>query len=151
LEETFAALVNNLAEGFSPGLYLLRVGQFWASNVLAFTGLIVAWYLLPRLTRFGRREMFFLAGLFGLYAEHAINLLPQGNALAFALTAPLIIFVYGLILAPAQLSAPDGALPARRLPWPLRYPLALLLPLLLSIPPIIALTVLRARFPGLFP
>jgi hypothetical protein len=37
LEEVFAALVNHLAEGFSWPLFLQRIGQFWAFNLLAFT------------------------------------------------------------------------------------------------------------------
>lgn len=150
LEETFAALVNHLAEGFEPSRYLLRVGQFWAFNILAFTGLVVAWSLLPRLFRYGPREAFFLVGLFGLFAEHTINLL-AGSVLLFILLAPLNLFVYGLILSPALLSVPEAAMPARRSPWPIRYPLALLLPLLLSIPPVILLAVLRANFPDAFP
>jgi len=49
LEEVFAALVNHLAEGFSWPLFLQRIGQFWAFNLLGFTGYFVGWYLLARL------------------------------------------------------------------------------------------------------
>ncbi len=150
LEETFAALVNHLTEGFAPGLLLLRIGQFWALNVLAFTGLIVGGDVLVRLFPFGRREAFFLVGVFGLYAERTLTLLP-GNVLAFFLFAPLNLFVYGLILSPALLSVPAPSVPARRWSWLVRYPVALALPLLLSIPPVLLLTALRARFPEAFP
>src|SRR5690242_10125930 len=40
LEETFAGLVNNLSEGFAVPLVFVRIGQFWAFNVLAFTGIV---------------------------------------------------------------------------------------------------------------
>ncbi len=150
LEEVFAAFCNNLSEGFTPALFLLRIGQFWALNLFAFTGLIVGWAVLLPLISFSRGEAFWLIGLWGLYAEHTIQLLP-GAVLTFLLIAPLNIFVYGLILAPAILSAPDAAAGKRRLPWLLRYPLALLLPLLCSILPVALLVSLRAHYPQAFP
>ena len=148
LEEMFAALVNNLAEGFSLELYLQRIGQFWALNVLAFTGLIVGWYILLRLFAYSAVERFYLAGLFGLFAERTIVALPT-NPLAFFLFAPLIIFTYGLILTPAMLSLSSGA---RHHPsWIIRYPLALLVPFVCSVPPVFVLQVLRSSHPGWFP
>jgi hypothetical protein len=153
LEEVFAAFANHLSEGFSLPLLILRIGQFWALNVLAFTGLIVGWALLMARIGFSHAEAFWLIGLWGLYAEHTIALLP-GNPLAFLLIAPLNIFVYGLILAPAVLSRPQksGAVaPTRRLPWIARYPLALLLPFICSILPVALLVALRTHVPGVFP
>ena len=150
LEEVFAAFANHLSEGFSPTLLLVRIGQFWALNVLAFTGLIVGWAILMPLIGFSRAEAFWLIGVWGLYAEHTILALP-GNPLAFLLIAPLNIFVYGLILAPAVLSRPETTTRARRLPWIARYPLALLLPFVLSILPVALLVGLRTRYPGVFP
>jgi hypothetical protein len=148
LEEIFAALVNHLSEGFSWPLFLQRVGQFWALNLFAFTGFFVGWYLLVRFVGYSRVEMFFLGGCFGLYSERVIFLLP-GQALAFILFAPLIIFTYGLILTPAMLSLGEPREP--RLIWLLRYPLAFLVPFLCSIPPLVALQSLRASFPEWFP
>ena len=149
-EEILAALVNNLSEGFSPALYLARIGQFWALNLLAFTGLIVGWYVLLRWIGYSRTEMFYLAGCFGLYSEHTIAVLPT-SPLAFVLFAPLITFVYGLILTPAMLSVPANQ---RRRGWLSalwRYPLAFALPLLCSLPPLLLLTVLRDHYPNVFP
>lgn len=149
LEEVFAAFANHLSEGFSLALFLVRIGQFWALNVLTFTGLIVGWAILASLIGFSRAEAFWLIGLWGLYAEHTVLVLPS-NPLAFLLIAPLNIFVYGLILAPAMLSRPEAS-PARRWPWIARYPLALLLPFVLSVLPVALLVSLRAQYPGVFP
>jgi hypothetical protein len=147
-EEVLAALCNNLSERFEPGLYLQRIGQFWAFNVLAFTGLIVGWYLLARFVGYSRTEMFYVVGIFGLYSERTFLVLPT-NPLAFVLFAPLIIFTYGLILTPAMLSLPER----RRRGWSflVRYPLALLVPYICSILPVGLLMALRTAYPGWFP
>ncbi len=149
IEEIFAALVNHLSEGFSWPLFLQRIGQFWALNLFTFTGFFVGWYLLARFIGYSRVEMFYLGGCFGLYSEHVIFLLPQGQLLPFILFAPLMIFTYGLILTPAMLSS--GEPRKSRLIWLLRYPLAFLIPFLCSIPPVIMLQTLRASFPDRFP
>jgi hypothetical protein len=148
-EEVFAALANHLSEGFSWPLFLQRIGQFWALNLFTFTGFFVGWYLLARFIGYSRIEMFYLGGCFGLYSEHVIVLLPQGQLLPFVLFAPLMIFTYGLILTPAMLSL--GELRKPRLIWLLRYPLAFLIPFLCSLPPVVALQSLRASFPDWFP
>jgi hypothetical protein len=149
IEEVFAALVNHLSEGFFWPLFLLRIGQFWALNLFAFTGFFVGWYLLARFIGYSRVEMFFLGGCFGLYSERVVFLLPQGQLLQFILFAPLIIFTYGLILTPAVLSLGESGKP--RLIWLLRYPLAFLAPFLCSIPPLVLLNLLRGNFPDWFP
>jgi hypothetical protein len=149
IEEVFAALVNHLSEGFSWPLFLQRIGQFWAFNLLAFTGFFAGWYLLARFVGYSRVEMFFLGGCFGLYSERVIYLLPTGQILQFVLFAPLMIFTYGLILTPATLSLRELRRP--RLIWLLRYPLAFLVPFLCSIPPMGLLMALRAHFPDWFP
>ncbi|HEY7093135.1 MAG TPA: hypothetical protein VH393_08155 [Ktedonobacterales bacterium] len=149
IEEVFAALVNHLTEGFSWPLFLQRIGQFWALNLFTFTGLFVGWYLLARFIGYSRVEMFFLGGCFGLYSERIIFLLPQGQLLQFILSAPLIIFTYGLILTPAMLSL--GELRKPRLIWLLRYPFSFLIPFLCSLPPVLLLQSLRESFPDWFP
>jgi len=149
-EEILAALVNHLTEGFSLGLYIERIGQFWALNIFTFTGLIVGWYILQRWIGYSRTAMFYLVGCFGLYSEHTITVL-QTNPLAFFFFAPLIIFTYGLILTPAMLSMPANDRPRGCLSALLRYPLAFVLPLLCSLPPLGVLTVLRDHFPDVFP
>jgi hypothetical protein len=149
IEEVFAALVNHLSEGFSWPLFLQRIGQFWALNLFTFTGFFVGWYLLARYIGYSRVEMFFLGGCFGLYSEHVIFLLPQGQLLQFLLFAPLIIFTYGLILTLAMLSLGEPREP--RPLWLLRYPLAFLVPFLCSLPPLVLLQSLRESFPDWFP
>lgn len=148
LEEIIAAFFNHLLEGFDLGTFPLRIGQFWAFNIFAFTGLIVGWYLLRRFIPYTPREAFFLTGCFGLIAEHTVNFL-AGNILIFFLLAPLNILTYGLILTPAQLSLPDTS--RRNLPMLLRYVLAIFVPFCASIVPVLILMVLRAHFPAWFP
>ena len=148
LEEILAAIFNHLLEGFDLATLPIRIAQFWAFNILAFTGLIWSWYLLRRLFAYSLRESFFLAGCFGLFAEHTIELL-AGNVLLFVLLAPLNILTYGTILTPAFLSLPKGAV--RRLPPVVGYVAALLLPVLASIPPVAVLGILRFHFPDAFP
>jgi hypothetical protein len=77
-----------------------------------------------------------------------IFLLP-GQPLQFLFFAPLMIFTYGLILAPAALSLSELRKP--RLIWLLRYPLAFLVPFVCSIPPVASLSALRSAFPDWFP
>jgi hypothetical protein len=149
IEEVIAALVNHLSEGFSWPLFVQRVGQFWALNLFTFTGFFLGWYLLARFIGYSRVEMFYLGGCFGLYSERVIFLPLQGQLAPFVLFAPLIIFTYGLILTPATLSLGEPRKPY--LIWPLRYPLAFLIPFLCSLPPVILLQSLRARFPDWFP
>src|SRR5690242_13259980 len=57
IEEVFAALVNNLSEGFVWPLFVQRIGQFWALNLYTFTGFFVGWYLLARFIGYSRIEM----------------------------------------------------------------------------------------------
>ena len=146
-EEVFSALVANLSEGFSWPLFLIRVGQFWAFNLLAFTGLFVGWYFLVRKVGYSRGEIFFLTGFYGLISERVLIALP-GQPLQTLLFMPLTIFTYGLIITPAMLSAPERA---PRWPWLARYPLGVALPYLCAIPPVVALAALRAAHPDFFP
>ncbi len=147
-EEVFAALANHLTEGFSPHLYLVRIGQFWALNVCAFFGFVIGWCLLIRTLRFSRREVFYLAGLWGLFAEKIIVSLVAAP-LFFVFTAPPTILTYGLIITPALLSQELGG--GRRLHAALRYPLAYAVLFVVSVPGILVLSVLRAHFPDMFP
>jgi hypothetical protein len=150
LEEIVAAFANHLSEGFSPSLFLLRIGQFWAFNVLAFTGLILGWYWLLQRVPYSLQEYFILAGIFGLYSEKTYLFLVS-NPIAFVLTAPLNIAVYGIILSPARLSISDIDKPRRRFSGPWRYPLAFFIPFIASILPVLILMILRSHIPELFP
>ncbi len=148
LEEIFAALFNNLGEGFNTWLYLQRIGQFWLFNIFAFTGLIfAAWFLFNRI-QYSFGEMFCLAGLTGLYAERVIFLLPA-QPQVFVVFAPIMLFTYGLILSPALMSVETQ--PRRTFPFLLRIALMLLAWYLFSQPPVALLMVLRNAYPFLFP
>jgi hypothetical protein len=147
LEEIFAAFINHLTEGFELGLYVARVGQFWALNILAFTGFIVGWYITLKYVRFSWREIIFIGGLWGLYAERTYTLAIT-NPVAFFLFALPTVLTYGVILLPAYLSLPPGRYTLSPV---LRYPLVFAVVFVLSILPFILLTTLREHFPVFFP
>ena len=63
-EEIYAAFANHLNEGFSLPVFGVRVLQFWAFNIIAFSGLILAFYILFSRIRYSFKEMFFLSGFF---------------------------------------------------------------------------------------
>jgi|CXWL01.1.fsa_nt_gi hypothetical protein len=147
-EETFSALFNHLSEGFNFWIFIQRIGQFWAFNVLAFTGLILATWLLYSRVQFTQWEMFCLIGFTGLFSERIIYLLPN-ELIGFLTFAPTIFIFYGFILSPALMSM---KLPPRRVLHPvLKYALMLLAWTLLSQPPGWLLASLRIAFPVLFP
>ena len=148
-EEVLAGLANHLPEGFSPVLLPVRVLQFQALNLFAFFGFVVGWYLLTRYVVFTRREVFYLAGVWGLYAEKIIFALPTQPAFVF-LTAGPTILTYALIIAPALIGQDMGRARIRLHPL-LRYPLAYLVLQVLSLPAVLAVLGLRAQLPWLFP
>jgi hypothetical protein len=148
LEEILAALFNHLTEGFSWGLYIERIGQFWALNVLAFTGFIIGWYLVQRWLSFTYAEVFCVAGVWGLYAEHTYVFVILSPIIFFVL-APLNILTYGLIISPATLSLSERG--QRQLHPALRYLLTYGIIFACSLIPILILQILRAHFPDAFP
>jgi hypothetical protein len=150
LEEIFAALCNHISEGFALPLYLVRVGQFWAFNLLAFSGLIFGWYFLVRHWHYTYSEAVFWVGLYGFIAEHGLSTLASNPVLAVVLF-PLNFFTYGVILSPALLSL-DMEQHARSDLHPLwRGVLGLGLPLLLTMPFVALLGMLRTVHPLWFP
>lgn len=148
LEEIFAALFNHLSEGFSLLLYLQRIGQFWALNILAFTGFVVGWWVLTSRLKYSDSEVFYLAGVFGLYSERVYAHLIS-NILAVLLFAPLVIFTYGLIITPALLSVEQPG--TKHMHPALKYPLSLAVVFIISIPPVLLLSILRTHYPWAFP
>ena len=46
-----------------------RFEEFWALNLLAFTGFYLGWYFLLRRYVYTNREVLYLSGLWGIYAE----------------------------------------------------------------------------------
>lgn len=148
LEEVFAALFNHLTEGFQPLLYLVRVGQFWALNVLAFSGLILGWYFLLSRFRYSRLEAFMLVGAYGLFSER-IYTQAFANPIAFLFFVAPTVFIYGQILSPSILSLERPG--TRNLNVVLRWLMGLLFPFLVAIPFLLLLNSLRAWMPDFFP
>ena len=147
-EEVIAAFTNNLSEGFSMSLFVIRIGQFWAFNVIVFTGFIWGWYILLRRYAFSNREVFWLAGLLGIYNEGIYKVL-LSNPLAFVIFALPTIFVYGIILSPALFSLRERG--TRTVFAPQKYVLVVVLIVLLSVPCFALMLFLRTHSPQLFP
>ncbi len=150
LEEIFAALCNHISEGFALPVYFVRVGQFWAFNLLAFSGLIWGWYFLMARWHYAYPEAVFWVGLYGFIAEHGLSYLASNPILA-AVLFPLNFFTYGLILSPALLSLDVGQRLHRDLHPLWRGVLGLGLPLLLAMPFVALLGILRTVHPLWFP
>jgi hypothetical protein len=148
-EEIIAALANHVPEGFSPFIFAARIGQFWDLNLFTFFGFIVGWYGLTSLLSFSKREVFYLAGIWGLYAEKVIFAIPS-NPLFFVFDFAPDILTYGLIITPALLSQEPRA-GRRRLHPIVKYPIAYVVIFLCSVPAIGALWLLRRSFPAFFP
>ena len=148
-EEIFAALANHVPEGFSPVVFLARIFQFWALNACTFFGFIVGWYGLNRYFAFSRREVFYLAGIWGLYAEKVLFVLPS-NPLFFLFDFSPTILTYGLIITPAVWSQ-EVRSGGRRLYPILKYAITYGIIFLCSVPAIVLLQALRQRLPMVFP
>ncbi len=151
LEEMFAALAMH---GFrylttvSLLTYPRDVLQFWALNLLALPGMIIAWYLLLKRYAYTKREIFVLAGLFGLFAEKVHEHLVSFPLAGLLLIAPTM-FTYGVIILIPTLSLDHTA--GRQSHWLIRYGLGLIVPFICSIPGIGILSYLFTQNPGLFP
>ena len=103
LEETIVGLLHNMTEGFSVEGSLIRIGQFWAFNIPAFTGFLVGWYVVLLRYRYEAQEIFWLAGLWSLYSERTLALAVSSSVGVLLLVLPNVI-TYNLILAPALVS-----------------------------------------------
>lgn len=148
-EEVLAALATHLPQGFSPLVFVARIVQFQALNLFTFFGFVVGWWGLNRYFAFSRREVFYLAGAWGLYAEKVVFVIPS-NPLYFLFSFAPLVLTYGLIITPALLSQRDR--PRRRQLHPvLRYPLAYAVIFALSLPAILLLRLVRAALPLAFP
>ena len=148
LEEIFASFSLHLKEGFNILIYPQRIGQFWALNIIAFTGLAFALYFILKKINYSDTEIFFLAGVWGLYAEHTLMAI-IGNPLAFIMYFPLVVFTYGIIITPALWSLEQRG--NKNINLILKYPLTLLVIFIFSVIPLVILTTLRNHFPMFFP
>ncbi|MDE1874776.1 MAG: hypothetical protein KGI79_01785 [Patescibacteria group bacterium] len=137
IEETIAALSNSG-----------DVLQFWAFNLLTLSGFVVGWYLLTRWIAYGKREVFVLAGIYGLYAEQILQKVVAVPIFGVLLILPTMA-AYMLIIAPSIMSASKGR--GRHLNAIFRWILALVVPVVVSVPFIFILVVIRAHAPGIFP
>lgn len=146
-EEMIVGTTFALAEGAGPQVWLARMGQFIALNLLAFSGAIwglgIAYGRWPQL----RAHHVWLAGVWGLIAEGVWSI-TVGNPIAGAIIAGPTIAVYAIILAPAMLSLPAPRGPAAPV-WQL--PLVWLGMFALSVAPVALLFALRGAVPWAFP
>ncbi|OGZ07717.1 MAG: hypothetical protein A3C93_06520 [Candidatus Lloydbacteria bacterium RIFCSPHIGHO2_02_FULL_54_17] len=147
-EEFIVGLVHAANEGLSLATLLLRVSQFWAFNVFAFTGFIFGWYFFIRRYSYSLTDIFFISGLWGLFSEHTLSYLSQNPIAAVLLILPTMC-TYNLIIAPALFSVAERGTKVVGIAW--RYSSTLLLFLVFSIPPMAVLWFLRSTFPDAFP
>jgi len=148
IEEVIAALVNNINEGFLFELWLIRILQFWAFNILAFTGFFLAWYYLYTKYDFSIKHTFYLGGIFGIYSEK-IYLQIFSNPIGFIFYVIPVIFIYGLILYPSILSIKITE-NKKIVKW-YNYIQIYILILLCSLIPLLIISLIRTNYPFIFP
>lgn len=148
-EETLVGTSYTLNEGFTAAIWVERVSQFIAFNLLAFTGAILGLTLATRFMPGLSRWHLIIAGGWGIFAERSY-LLFLDNPIAGALIAGPNIAVYSIILAPLVLSMPGHDVPGPgRKPWAPLVAWALMLAL--SLPAVALLMYLRSTYPAAFP
>lgn len=104
-EETFAAFFNHVDEGFDLSLLLIRLQQFWTFNVIAFTPMLVGFYILSRRFDYSYGQIAVSTAILGQLYEGTLVYI-VGNPLAFVLFVPLNVTVYILIFSPAYFGLP---------------------------------------------
>jgi hypothetical protein len=147
-EQLYEALVKNIDEGYTTALYMVRVGQFWAYYAFAFSGVIIALFLLHHYRYMRRAELVVLATLYGIYAEHAYVYL-YTKPILFLVFAPIALFIYYFIFEPPLSVLPDK--PLRSIHPLVRYTMSVVLILVLSIPFMLIVDSLRTHYPVYFP
>ena len=133
VEEAVTTALTNLAPLFGS-----KVGEAYITasanyldvvcchSVVVFVPMFCCWAWMLGRVDFTRSQAFLLFGITGILSE-VMAFGPQG-----VLNSGLWIFVYGLILLPALYSLPER--PNLRLPRFYHFPLAVILPVLWSIP-----------------
>ncbi len=151
LEEVFATLAMHGMRYLTDGSLITfgrDVLQFWALNLLALPGMFIAWFILLTHYSYSKKEVFVLAGLFGIFSEKV-----YAHVVAFPLVGWLLIvptiFTYGLLVSVPALSVEKKG--TKKPVSVVRYALALVLPVLCSVPFIAILSYLYAHNPDLFP
>ena len=131
IEETFAGIAVNMFGVPTFTALLASIPQFYANNLLLLPGFIIAWYILLKRYSYSRKEVLFLVGLFGLFAEkiylHVLTL----PILGIPLILPTM-FTYMGIIFPSLLSLQKGG--GIKLPIFPRYVIGFLFPILVSLP-----------------
>lgn len=149
IEEVLAATLNHLSEGYAVSLHLKRIAQFWALNILAFSGMAWGGYLIFARYQFTRIHMFCLMGLYGQISEQLlVRLFNPAEAVAAFVLIPLTFWTYGIIFMPAILAIEDKPRKPLKL---FHFPLAIGVIFLASIPFIMTLDITRSAYPDLFP
>jgi hypothetical protein len=152
LEEAVTVTMTNLAPVFGVPLgaaYITASANYLnvvcLHSVVVFVPMFVAWALLLRRVDFPPNHVFLLFGLNGILAEASLG------AQAFAEFA-LWIFVYGLMVYLPAYSLPEGRGAGKPKWW--HYLLAVLLPILFSIPVAILVNLVHPvplHFPPILP
>lgn len=146
-EEIIAGTSINLGIADSLGDILLGIRQFIAFNILALPGFIIAWYILLKHYIYTRPEVFILSGLFGILSEKLFR--HTEHPIMIALLILPTMFTYAIIIAPSVMSFRGlGAKPKSKF---IRYVLGIFFPFVVSIPFVLLVMYLRARYPEAFP
>lgn len=148
-EEIFAALSQHLDEGFNFAILLQRIGQHWILNIVIFSAFYFGWYYLLKRFKYSYKEVFFVAGLVGLFYE---PVLAEGlsNLPYLFLMAPVMIFVYGLMITFPMLSLQLNG--KKEINPFLKYVLSLVIILLFTIIPFLIIHfLLKAYVPWTIP
>jgi hypothetical protein len=151
LEEVFASIAMHgmryITEG-SIATFFVDIAQFWMVNLLALPGMLLAWYVLLKRYSYSHTEIFWLAGLFGLFSEKIYLHAAAYPLFGWALIIPTV-FTYGLLILLPVLSLRN--LEGRAGTRVIRYALALVAPILFSVPFIGILSYIHGLHSELFP
>lgn len=149
LEEAFASFAVNLSSVLTLSAYGVFLLKFWATNLFALPGFIIAWYILLTKFSYSRQEVLILVGLFGLFAEkiylHVITIPIMGILLILP-----TMYTYAIIITPSLLSLRKEKLGQKNLNVIMRYVLGFIFPIIISLPFIITVSILMTKYPHYF-
>ena len=148
LKDLIKAFFIAFSEGFEINLFFTRVTQLWTLNTMALTGFILGWYFLITRIFFSDCEVFYVAGVYGLFSEDIIFSLIT-NPIGFLFLVPLKICAYGLLITPAVLSVKNRG--NRTIISLLKYIIAILIIIAFSFIPVSIVAIIKIYFPDLIP
>ena len=148
LKDLIKAFFIAFSEGFEINLFFTRVTQLWTLNTMALTGFILGWYFLITRIFFSDCEVFYVAGVYGLFSEDIIFSLIT-NPIGFLFLVPLEICAYGLLITPAVLSVKNRG--NRTIISLLKYIIAILIIIAFSFIPVSIVAIIKIYFPDLIP